>query len=149
MKQSFSFNHSSIQFNFASFRVADSGTPFIQLFILYIEFKYPERTNMDDEYYTFNLWKIKDGNLEEFLRIWEKELAHEFIKLNPYSKITLIQSLDNPNIFYSFGPWIKLSQMQAARSNEKYRLAISKLVSLCDISKSGSFKNKLSVSDEI
>ena len=101
---------------------------------------------MNDEFYTFNLWKIKDGNLNEFLHIWEKELAQVFIKLNPYSKITLIQSLDNPNIYYSFGPWIKLSQMQASRSNENYRSAISKLVSLCDISKSGSFKNKLSVS---
>lgn len=94
----------------------------------------------------FNLWKIKDGNLEEFIHIWEKELAREFIKLNPYSKITLIQSLDNPNIYYSFGPWIELEQMQAARSNENYRSAISKLVSLCDMSKSGSFKNKSSVS---
>ena len=101
---------------------------------------------MNEEFYTFNLWKIKEGNLEEFLHIWEKELAREFIKLNPYSKITLIQSLDNPNIYYSFGPWIKLEQMQSARSNENYRSAISKLVSLCDKSSSGSFKNKLSVS---
>ena len=100
---------------------------------------------MNDEFYTFNLWKIKDNHIEEFLHIWEKELAKEFIKLNPYSKITLIQSLDNPHIYYSFGPWIRLDQMQAARSNENYRLAISKLVSLCDLSKSGSFKNKLSV----
>jgi len=101
---------------------------------------------MNDEFYTFNLWKIKDGNLDEFLHIWEEKLAQEFIKLNPYSKVTLIQSLDNPNIYYSFGPWTKLDQMQAARSNVNYRSAISELVSLCDLSKSGSFKNKLSVS---
>ena len=100
---------------------------------------------MNDDFYSFNLWKIKDGNEQEFLHVWENELAKEFVKLNPYSKATLVQSTDSPNIYYSFGPWIKLDELQAARSNKDYRSAVSKLVSLCDISKSGSFKNILTV----
>jgi heme-degrading monooxygenase HmoA len=100
---------------------------------------------MNDDYYSFNLWKIKEGNEQEFLNVWENELAKAFVKLNPYSKTTLIQSMDTPSIYYSFGPWIKLDQLQAARSSEEYRTAVTKLVSLCDISKSGSFKNLLTI----
>jgi heme-degrading monooxygenase HmoA len=100
---------------------------------------------MNDDFYSFNLWKIKDGNEQEFLDIWENELAKTFVELNPYSKATLVQSTDSPNIYYSFGPWIKLDELQAARSSKDYRSAVSKLVSLCDIAKSGSFKNILTV----
>lgn len=100
---------------------------------------------MNDDFYSFNLWKIKDGNEQKFLFVWENELAKAFIKLNPYSKVTLIQSTDSPNIYYSFGPWIKLDTLQAARSSNEYRAAITNLVSLCEISKSGSFKNILTV----
>jgi hypothetical protein len=60
---------------------------------------------MNDHYYTLALWKIKDGNEEEFLNVWENELASAFLKFNPYAKGTLIQSLENPNTYYSFGLW--------------------------------------------
>lgn len=100
---------------------------------------------MNDDFYAFNLWKIKDGNEQKFLDIWENELAKAYVKSNPYSSATLIQSIDTPNIYYSFGPWIKLDQLQAARSSKEYRNAVTKLVSLCEISKSGSFRNILTI----
>ena len=100
---------------------------------------------MKDDFYTLTLWKVKENNQEEFLNVWEKDFAPVFIKLNPYSKITLIQSLDNPNIYYSFGPWINSEQMNTSRANEDYRNVISKLVSLCSEARPGSFKNILSV----
>ncbi len=101
---------------------------------------------MKDEFYTFTYWKVKENNVEEFLHIWENDFALVFIKLNPYSKVTLLQSLENPNIYYSFGPWINLEQLQTSRADENYRILISKLVSLCDEARPGSFKNVLSIS---
>ncbi len=101
---------------------------------------------MSDDFYTLALWKVKKNNLVEFKQLWEEELASAFIKVNPYAKGTLIQSLENPNVFYSFGPWANLEQMQSARSNKKVRSAISKLVALCEEAKPGSFKKILSVS---
>ncbi len=101
---------------------------------------------MKDDFYTLTSWKIKDNKQEEFLDIWEKDFAAAFIKLNPYSKVTLIQSLENPNIYYSFGPWLNLEQMQSSRSSDIYRSVISKLVSLCDEARPGSFKNIVSIS---
>ncbi|MFZ0453130.1 MAG: hypothetical protein WAM24_05215 [Ignavibacteriaceae bacterium] len=103
---------------------------------------------MKDNFYTFALWKIKDNNEEEFLHIWERDFAPAFIKLNPYSTITLIQSLENHSIYYSFGPWINAEQMQSSRADKKYRVAISKLVSLCAEAKPGSFKNIFSISSD-
>lgn len=103
---------------------------------------------MKDEFYTFAYWQVKENNAEEFLHIWEKDFAPVFIKFNPYSKVTLIQSLENPNIYYSFGYWINLEQMQASRANENYRTVISKLVSLCSEARPGSFKNILSISGD-
>ena len=100
---------------------------------------------MKDEFYTFTFCKIKEDSEEEFLHLWEKDFAPVFIKLNPYSKITLIQSLDNPNIYYSSGPLINSEQMNTSRANEDYRNVISKLVSLCSEARPGSFKNILSV----
>jgi hypothetical protein len=101
---------------------------------------------MKDNFYTFAFWKIKDNNEEEFLHIWEKDFAPAFIELNPYSRITLIQSLENPNIYYSFGPWINLELLQSSRADEKYRNAVSRLVSLCTEARPGSFKNILTLS---
>ena len=101
---------------------------------------------MKDNFYTLTSWKIKDNNEEEFLHIWESDFAPSFIKLNPYSTVTLIQSLENPHIYYSFGPWINLEQLQSSRADEKYRTAISKLVSLCTEARPGSFKNIFSIS---
>lgn len=101
---------------------------------------------MKDNFYTLTSWKVKDNNEEEFLDIWKREFAPSFIKLNPYSTVTLIQSLENPNIYYSFGPWINLEQLQSSRANEKYRAVISKLVSLCTEARPGSFKNIISIS---
>lgn len=100
---------------------------------------------MKDDFYTLTSWKIKNENLNEFLHTWETELAPAFVKLNPYSKITLIKSLENPNIYYSFGHWISLELMQSARANNEYRTAISKLISLCDEARPGSFKKIFSI----
>ena len=100
---------------------------------------------MKDEFYTFTCWHVKENCVEEFINIWEKDFAPIFIELNPYSKVTLLQSLENPNIYYSFGPWINLEQMQASRADKNYRSTITKLVSLCSEAKPGSFKNIFSL----
>ena len=100
---------------------------------------------MKDEFYTLTYWHVKENSEEEFINIWKKDFAPVFMKLNPYSKVTLVQSLENPNIYYSFGPWINVEQMQASRADKNYRSAIIKLVSLCSEARPGSFKNILSV----
>jgi len=103
---------------------------------------------MNDNFYTLSLWKIKDGNRDEFLYVWKNEFVSEYLRFNPYSSATLIQSLENPNVYYSFSPWANLETLQSARSDEKVRAIISKLVELCIEAKPGSFKKIETISGD-
>ena len=55
-------------------------------------------------YYTLALWRVRDGQEDEFLRVWREELAASFRRVSPRATGTLIQSLEDPRQFYSFGP---------------------------------------------
>ncbi|MGE5805661.1 MAG: hypothetical protein ACM339_09090 [Ignavibacteria bacterium] len=103
---------------------------------------------MNDNFYTLSLWKIKGGNRDEFLYVWKNEFVSEYLRYNPYSSATLIQSLENPNVYYSFSPWANLATLQSARSDKKVRTVISKLVELCIEAKPGSFKKIETISGD-
>ena len=87
---------------------------------------------MSAGFYTLAAWHVRAGQEHEFLRIWREELAPAFLSFNPSAQGTLIQSLNDPQEFYSFGPWDSLAQMQAARSDPGAQAALAKLVALCD-----------------
>lgn len=60
---------------------------------------------MSAQFYTHALWRVKPGREDEFIEAW-KALGDVFTRLSqPASQGTLIQSLDDPTLFYSFGPW--------------------------------------------
>jgi hypothetical protein len=90
---------------------------------------------MSDTFYTLASWHVKAGQEAEFIRVWQDELAVAFLRANPTATGTLIQSLDDPQQFYSFGPWASLEQMEAARSE----------MALCDAAKPGPFRVVLTV----
>ncbi len=100
---------------------------------------------MRDGFYTLASWHIKEGHEEAFLQVWKEELASAFLSVNPTAQGTLIQSLEDPRQFYSFGPWESLEQMQAARSDPRARAAIGKLMGLCDEAKPGPFRVVLTI----
>jgi heme-degrading monooxygenase HmoA len=100
---------------------------------------------MPDRFYTLASWYIKEGQEEEFLRTWREQLAPAFLSVNPTAHGTLIQSLEDPRQFYSFGPWDTLEEMQAARSDLRAREAIGKLIALCDSAKPGPFRVVLTI----
>lgn len=59
---------------------------------------------MSEEYYTLAPWRVRKGKQDEFVDAW-RSLGDSFLSLpNPPGKGTLIQSLDDPQQFYSFGP---------------------------------------------
>jgi heme-degrading monooxygenase HmoA len=95
---------------------------------------------MANAYYTLASWTVQEGQEAEFLRVWKEELAPAFLSANATANGTLIQSLDKPRQFYSFGPWQSLEEMQAARDDPGVGEAIRKLVSLCDEAKPGPFR---------
>ena len=93
-----------------------------------------------DGFFTLASWYILEGQEAEFLRVWKDELASAFLALDPSANGTLIQSLDDPRLFYSFGPWDSLEKMRVVRADPNVGNAINKLVSLCEEAKPGPFR---------
>ena len=53
---------------------------------------------------------------------------------------TLIQSIPDPALFYSFGPWSRLEDVQEMRSDPRAQGAIQRLIDLCTEATPGTFR---------
>ncbi len=95
---------------------------------------------MSDEVYTLGVWRVKDGKQSEFIEAW-KALGDYFRGLeNPPGEGTLVQSIDEPHLFYSFGPWRSLDDIEAMRSRPETPQEIGKLMDLCEEGRPGTFR---------
>ena len=52
----------------------------------------------------------------------------------------LVQSLGDPTLFYSFGPWPSLAAIQAMRADPSAQAGVARLRALCTTAQPGSFK---------
>ena len=95
---------------------------------------------MEEAIYTLGVWRVKPGQEVGFIEAW-KALGDIFSQLpQPPGKGTLIQSLDDPLLFYSFGPWSSLADVQAMRNNSHAQAGIDKLRALCTEATPGGFR---------
>ena len=96
---------------------------------------------MKGEAYTLAIWRVKEGRVEEFVELWKGDLADFFLGLpNPPGTGTLVRSVEDPLLFYSFGPWKSLDDIREMRSNPQTREVIGRLAALCDEAKPGAFE---------
>ena len=75
---------------------------------------------MTDSVYTLGVWRVKAGNEDAFITAWN-DLGAIFLRLPqppPSGKAALIQSLSEPTLFYSFGPWNSLADIQVMREDK-------------------------------
>lgn len=90
--------------------------------------------------YTLGRWLVKDGQEEAFVAAW-KELGAFFLGLpNPPGQGTLVRSIDNPRLFYSFGPWKSLEDIQAMRSHPQTPAMFQRLIELCEEATPGAYR---------
>jgi heme-degrading monooxygenase HmoA len=95
---------------------------------------------MSDEIYTLGAWRVKEGRHAQFVQAW-KALGGYFRSLpQPPGEGTLLQSLDDPRQFYSFGPWRSLDDIQEMRSRPETAREIGKLMELCEEGRPGAFR---------
>jgi len=95
---------------------------------------------MSDEVYTLGAWRVKDGKQSEFIATWQA-LGRYFGSLpHPPGKGTLLQSVDDSQQFYSFGPWRALDDIQEMRSHPETPAEIGKLMDLCEEGRPGTFR---------
>ena len=86
---------------------------------------------MEEVIYSHALWRVKPGREAEFIKAW-RELANVFQNLpaRPMGG-TLIQSLVDSSLFYSFGPWKSLSDIVEMRRDPRAQEAFQKITELC------------------
>lgn len=93
-----------------------------------------------EKFYTHAMWKVRPGDEALFVEAW-RGLADAFLSLPvAATRGTLIQSLDDPSLFYSFGPWASLDVLQGMRSNPQAKAAIRSVVELCEQATPGSYR---------
>ena len=92
------------------------------------------------EVYTLGVWQVRAGSESEFVEAW-KALGERFRSLpHPPGPGTLIQSVDDPQQFYSFGPWRSLDDIQEMRGNSDAVEGLARLADLCEVAKPGTFR---------
>lgn len=97
---------------------------------------------MPQTVYTLGVWRVKSGNETAFIEAW-KDLGAIFLWLPhppPAGQGTLIQSLTDASLFYSFGPWMSLADIQAMREDKTAQDGIARLRTLCVEATPGSFQ---------
>lgn len=83
---------------------------------------------------------MKDGKESAFIAAW-KAVGEAFYELShPPGPGTLLQSESDPSLFYSFGPWNRLEDIEAMRDDPGARAAIARLVELCVEASPGTFR---------
>ena len=93
-----------------------------------------------NQVYTLGVWHVTDGKQDEFVDAWQR-LGRLFLDLpHPPREGTLLQSLDDPLLFYSFGPWESLEDIQEMRKDPEAAAAIQELLDLCEDGKPGAFR---------
>ena len=95
---------------------------------------------MTDEVYTLGAWRVKDGKQSEFVAAWQT-LGRYFNSLpHPPGTGTLLQSVDDAQQYYSFGPWAAIDHIQEMRSQPETPSEIAKLMELCEEGRPGTFR---------
>jgi hypothetical protein len=95
---------------------------------------------MDEVYYTLAMWRVKPGNEKVFVAAW-LDLSALFGALpGPPGTGRLLQSVTDPSLYYSFGPWHKLQDIDAMRADPHAREALKRLMDLCTEAAPGTFR---------
>ncbi len=96
---------------------------------------------MAERVYTLGRFRVREGKEGEFIATW-KEVSKVFsqLPLAPGGKGTLVQSLNEPLLFYSFGEWPSLEAVRAMREDAKAQDALRRLGELCSEAAPGSFR---------
>ena len=83
----------------------------------------PEHSHADARLYTHGRWVVKEGQAEAFQTAWSAlaDWTNANIPGAIPGEVRLLQDLDDPRVFYSFGPWETLGAIEAWRSDAGFQ----------------------------
>lgn len=86
---------------------------------------------MDDVVYTHALWRVKPGEEDAFIAAWS-DLADAFSSLSARPLWgTLVRSMADPSVFFSFGPWRGMEDVQGMRADPRAQQAMARVRAHC------------------
>jgi heme-degrading monooxygenase HmoA len=82
--------------------------------------------------YTHGRWVVKEGQQERFQAAWQEvaEWTNAEISGAVAGEARLLQDLDDPTLFYSFGPWDSLEAIQAWRADPGFQERVGRISEL-------------------
>lgn len=92
--------------------------------------------------YSLGRWLVTPGREDDFVARW-KDLAKFFYSLEhppPAGTGVLIRSLQEPSLYYSFGPWDDPQHVVEMRMRPEAGAIIGDLVGMCTDASAGSFE---------
>ena len=91
--------------------------------------------------YTVGMWRVKPGQEEEFIAAW-RALGEIFRGLPqpPVGKGLLVQSVADPALYYSFGPWRSLEDIQAMSQSAQVQAGLEALARHCTEAQPGAYR---------
>ena len=84
--------------------------------------------------YTHGRWVVKEGQQERFQAAWQEvaEWTNAEIGGAVTGEASLLQDLDDPTLFYSFGPWDSLEAIQAWRADPGFQERVGRIRELLE-----------------
>ncbi len=95
------------------------------------------------------MWRVGPGQEEEFVRAWREDLAEYFLSLPGVIGGTLLRSVDDPTLFYSFGPWHSPEDIRAMRTDPRTTAVMGKLRELCVEATPGVYQRVLTLGQSV
>lgn len=82
-----------------------------------------------DHLYTHGRWVVNNGQQKRFQAAWQDlaEWTNTTISGAVAGEARLLQDLDDPTLFYSFGPWESLEAIQAWRADAGFQKGVERL----------------------
>lgn len=76
--------------------------------------------------WTLARWEVVPGREDDFVRVWQN-LADWTLSEFPSASGTLLRDREQPNVFFSFGPWDDLETAARWRGSDGYEFRIEAL----------------------
>jgi len=80
-----------------------------------------ENRNTSNKPYTFGIWTIKPGKESEFINLWSAFAETTVRTYGEIGKAHLLQDIENPSRFITFGEWKSLDIVLNWRESEGFK----------------------------